>query len=74
VAAGRPCRLGDVRSAVYLGSPYVTGHRRDDGHRLGSNHREVSEVELDYALLADAAQVAQGKTYILGGGVTTTGG
>jgi hypothetical protein len=27
-------------------------------------------VELDYALLSDSAQVAQGKTFILGGGVT----
>ena len=27
-------------------------------------------MELDYALLADAAQVAEGKTYILGGGVS----
>jgi uncharacterized protein DUF6941 len=27
-------------------------------------------MELEYALLADAAQVADGKTYILGGGVT----
>jgi hypothetical protein len=27
-------------------------------------------MELDYALLADSAQVAEGKTYILGGGVT----
>jgi hypothetical protein len=27
-------------------------------------------MELDYALLADSAQVAQGKTYILGGGVS----
>lgn len=27
-------------------------------------------MELDYALLADAAQVADGKTYVLGGGVT----
>jgi hypothetical protein len=27
-------------------------------------------VELDYALLADSAQVANGKTYILGGGVS----
>jgi hypothetical protein len=27
-------------------------------------------VELDYALLADAAQVSEGKTYILGGGVS----
>jgi Family of unknown function (DUF6941) len=27
-------------------------------------------VELDYALLADSAQVADGKTYILGGGVS----
>ena len=27
-------------------------------------------MELDYALLADAAQVSQGKTYILGGGVS----
>jgi hypothetical protein len=26
--------------------------------------------ELDYALLADAAQVSEGKTYILGGGVS----
>jgi hypothetical protein len=27
-------------------------------------------VDLDYALLADAAQISQGKTYILGGGVS----
>jgi hypothetical protein len=27
-------------------------------------------VELDYALLADSAQVANGKTYILGGGIS----
>jgi hypothetical protein len=27
-------------------------------------------MELDYAMLADAAQVAEGKTYILGGGVS----
>jgi Family of unknown function (DUF6941) len=27
-------------------------------------------VELEYALLADAAQVSEGKTFILGGGVT----
>jgi Family of unknown function (DUF6941) len=27
-------------------------------------------MELDFAMLADAAQVTQGKTYILGGGVT----
>ncbi len=27
-------------------------------------------MELDYALLCDAAQVSQGKTFILGGGVT----
>lgn len=27
-------------------------------------------MELDYALLADAAQVSQGKTFILGGGVS----
>jgi hypothetical protein len=27
-------------------------------------------MELDYALLADAAQISQGKTYILGGGVS----
>lgn len=27
-------------------------------------------MELEYALLADAAQVSEGKTYVLGGGVT----
>jgi uncharacterized protein DUF6941 len=27
-------------------------------------------LELEYALLADAAQVAEGKTFILGGGIT----
>jgi len=27
-------------------------------------------VELDYALLADAAQISEGKTFILGGGVS----
>jgi hypothetical protein len=27
-------------------------------------------MELDYALLADSAQVSEGKTYILGGGVS----
>jgi hypothetical protein len=27
-------------------------------------------VELEYALLADAAQISEGKTFILGGGVT----
>jgi hypothetical protein len=27
-------------------------------------------VELDFALLADSAQVSQGKTYVLGGGVS----
>jgi hypothetical protein len=27
-------------------------------------------MELDYAMLADAAQVAEGKTFILGGGIT----
>jgi hypothetical protein len=27
-------------------------------------------VELEYALLADAAQVSEGKTFVLGGGVT----
>src|SRR5215218_10847009 len=27
-------------------------------------------MELDYALLCDAAQISQGKTFILGGGVT----
>jgi hypothetical protein len=26
--------------------------------------------ELDYALLADSAQVSQGKTFILGGGIS----
>ena len=30
-------------------------------------------MELDYALLADSAQVANGKTYILGGGVSILG-
>lgn len=29
-------------------------------------------MELEYALLADAAQVSEGKTFILGGGILQT--
>jgi hypothetical protein len=37
---------------------------------LSESRNRLHPVELDYALLADSAQVSEGKTYILGGGVT----